>query len=105
DIEFANYQIGHANSTYWRLTPEERLETFNKFRDYLTYLDYSKLEAKGADIVTKLDQKDQEMEAMKQQFLEYQNTTTEHMNAMLEQIDELMQVTQRNVVKKELLRT
>src|SRR6266487_2952562 len=41
NIEFANYQIGHANSTYWRVTPEERLETFNMFRDYLTYLDYS----------------------------------------------------------------
>src|SRR5439155_24046234 len=57
------------------------------------------------DVDTKLDQKDQEMEAMKQQFLEYQNRTQEQINAMREQVDDLMQVTQRNVVKGELLRT
>jgi integrase len=68
NIEFANYQIGHANSTYWRVTPEERLETFKKFESYLTYLDYSKLEAKGADVETKLDEKDQQMAAMQKQI-------------------------------------
>jgi integrase len=64
DIEFANYMIGHANSTYWRETPEDRLKAFKKFEPYLTYLSYEELEAHGADVTTKLEQKDKEMESL-----------------------------------------
>ncbi|MGB7954220.1 MAG: tyrosine-type recombinase/integrase [Candidatus Nitrosopolaris sp.] len=70
DIEFANYMIGHANSTYWRETPEDRVKAFKKFEPYLTYLSYEELVAKGADIETKLEQKDKELQSVKDQLAE-----------------------------------
>ena len=66
DIEFANYMIGHANSTYWRETPEDRVKAFKKFEPYLTSLSYEELVAKGADIETKLEQKDKELQSVKE---------------------------------------
>jgi hypothetical protein len=42
-----------------------------KIEVYLTFLDYTELEARGADIATKLDEKDKQIEALtrkQQQF-------------------------------------
>lgn len=68
DIEFANYMIGHANSTYWRVPLEERLPTFKKFEPYLTYLSYKELEAKGADVETKLQEKDDRIHTLEEKL-------------------------------------
>jgi hypothetical protein len=37
---------------------------FAKIKPYLTFLDYSELEARGADVVTKLQEKDKQIEAL-----------------------------------------
>jgi integrase len=71
--DFANFQIGHSGSTYWRKTDEEKLEKFHKVEPYLTYLDYSELEAKGADIETKLSEKDTRISQLEKQMKEIQN--------------------------------
>jgi integrase len=60
--------IGHSGSTYYRKTEAEKLEIFHKIEPYLTYLDYSTLEAKGADIQTKLEQKDDRITNLEKQL-------------------------------------
>ena len=43
---------------------KEKAEIFAKIEPYLTFLDYSELEARGADVVTKLQEKDKQIEAL-----------------------------------------
>ena len=42
----------------------EKAEIFEKVEPYLTFLDFAKLEAKGADVETKLQDKDKQIEAL-----------------------------------------
>lgn len=65
--QFAEYFIGHANSTYWRKPESEKIETFLKIEPYLTFLDVTALEAKGADQQTKTEQVIAENLSLKQQ--------------------------------------
>jgi integrase len=60
--------IGHSGSTYYRKTDAEKLEIFKKIEPYLTYLDYSSLETHGADIETKLSEKDKRIEHLESQM-------------------------------------
>ena len=66
--QFAEYFIRHANSTYWRKPESEKIATFLKIEPYLTFMDISALEAKGADMETKLEQNDDQMRAMQEQL-------------------------------------
>jgi integrase len=65
--EFAEYFIGHANSTYWRKPESEKVATFLKIEPYLTFMDVTALEAKGADMETKTEQVMAENLSLKQQ--------------------------------------
>jgi integrase len=67
DLGFADYSewfIGHIGSTYYRKSEKEKAQLFAKIEPYLTLLDYSELEARGADVVTKLQEKDKQIEAL-----------------------------------------
>jgi integrase len=75
--DFSEYFIGHAQSTYWRKTEADKLELFHKIEPYLTYLDYSKLEAKGADVETKLSEKDERLSQLENQMADMQQTLKE----------------------------
>jgi integrase len=69
--DFSEFFIGHTGSTYYRKSFNETSELFKKIEAYLTFLDYTELEARGADVVTKLDEKDKQIEALtrkQQQF-------------------------------------
>jgi hypothetical protein len=66
--QFAEYFIGHANSTYWRKPESEKIATFLKIEPYLTFLDVASLEAKGADQQTRIEQVQTENFALKQQI-------------------------------------
>lgn len=66
--QFAEYFIGHANSTYWRKPESEKIATFLKIEPYLTFLDVTSLEAKGADQQTRIEQVQTENFALKQQI-------------------------------------
>jgi integrase len=68
--DFSEYFIGHKHSTYWSKPYSEILKLFHTVESYLTYLDYSALDAKGADIETKLDQKDRELHDVRSQLAE-----------------------------------
>jgi integrase len=79
-IEFANYFIGHANSTYWRRTQEEKREAFAKVEPFLTYIDYYSLEAKGVDTDTQLQQKEERIQNLEKQVAEMRQSLQEIAN-------------------------
>jgi hypothetical protein len=54
--DFSEWFIGHAGSTYWRKKDSEKAELFRKIEPYLTFLDITGLESKGADMETKTNQ-------------------------------------------------
>jgi integrase len=54
--DFSEWFIGHAGSTYWRKKDSEKAELFRKIEPYLTFLDVTGLESKGADMETKTSQ-------------------------------------------------
>jgi hypothetical protein len=67
DLGYSDYSewfIGHSGSTYYRKAEKEKAEIFRKIEPYLTFLDYTELEARGADVVTKLHEKDKQIEAL-----------------------------------------
>ena len=47
----------------WRKKESEKAEIFKKVEPYLTFLDFG-LERKGADVQTKLQEKDKQIEAL-----------------------------------------
>jgi hypothetical protein len=49
---------------------QEKLELFQKIEPYLTYLDYSELEARGADVETKLQEKDSRIQGLEEKLTE-----------------------------------
>jgi hypothetical protein len=46
---YSEWALGHAKSTYWVKTPEEKTEEYLKVMKYLTYLNYEALEARGKE--------------------------------------------------------
>jgi hypothetical protein len=66
--DFSEWFIGHAGSTYWRKKDSEKAELFRKIEPYLTFLDITGLESKGADMETKTEQVMAENLSLKQQI-------------------------------------
>jgi integrase len=66
--DFSEWFIGHAGSTYWRKKDSEKAELFRKIEPYLTFLNITGLEAKGADQQTRIEQVQIENFALKQQI-------------------------------------
>jgi integrase len=65
--DFSEWFIGHAGSTYWRKKDSEKADLFRKIEPYLTFLDVTGLESKGADMETKTEQVIAENLSLKQQ--------------------------------------
>jgi hypothetical protein len=66
--DFSEYFIGHDGSTYYRKKESEKAQIFRKIEPYLTFLDFAKLEAKGADVETKLQDKDKQIQSMNEKY-------------------------------------
>jgi hypothetical protein len=62
--DFSEWFIGHDGSTYYRKKESEKAEIFQKVEPSLTFLVFAKLEAKGADVETKLQDKDKQIQTM-----------------------------------------
>ena len=60
---------------------------------YLTFLDYTTLEITGKNIEAKLDQKDREMQLLKEH---HESEMTEMRNHMDKQIDQIMSMIRQN---------
>lgn len=68
---YAEYLLGHANSPY-HTEPEDEIRNIykDKCMSYLTFTDYSALEAKGKSIEAKLEEKDSQVTDMKNQIVQ-----------------------------------
>lgn len=65
--EYSEWYLGHAKSGYYVSKPEVRAATYaENAMKYLTFLDYSTLEATGRNIETKLSEKEQEIRLLRQ---------------------------------------
>jgi integrase len=65
--DFSEWFIGHAGSTYWRKKDSEKADLFRKIEPYLTFLDITGLESKGADMESKTEHVMAENLSLKQQ--------------------------------------
>lgn len=68
DLGFSDYSewyIGHEGSTYYRRSEKEKLELFKKIEPYLTFLDQTALERKGADMSNRIEIMEQENRELK----------------------------------------
>ena len=64
--DYSEWLLGHNKSPYYTVKEPERREIYAaKCMKYLTFLDYTTLEATGKNIEAKISEKDSEMQAMK----------------------------------------
>jgi integrase len=64
--DYSEWFLGHSKSPYWTLKEANRREIYaTKCMKYLTFLDYSILEATGKNIESKLVEKDEQIKSMK----------------------------------------
>lgn len=61
--DYGEWFIGHAGSTYYRKSEQERVQLFRQLSGYITFLDAKQLQASAADIQAKLDAMQKEYEA------------------------------------------
>jgi integrase len=67
--DYSEFYLGHSKSPYYTKKEIDRREIYaTKCMKYLTFLDYSTLEARGKSIEAKLQEKDREMNAMKEKY-------------------------------------
>jgi integrase len=98
--DFSEWFIGHDGSTYYRKKESEKAEIFQKIEPYLTFLDFAKLEAKGADVETKLQDKDKQIQTMNEKYDLLQSQIQTIMSA-LNNTDQ----SSKNELSKQLLQT
>lgn len=85
--DFSEYFIGHTGSTYYRKTENEKAEIFRKIEPYLTYLDQSGLERKGADMQSKMDVLEKENQALRQN----NNMVSDSIGSLSDRLSQLTQ--------------
>jgi integrase len=70
--QFAEFYIGHKVSEYWNKPETEKIATFKKAEPYLMYHDVASLEARGADVAAKMEERDAQIQGLikKQEQLE-----------------------------------
>jgi predicted nuclease with TOPRIM domain len=75
---------------------------FHKVEPYLTYLDYSDLEAKGADVETKLSGLENENATLRRELEELKNKPNEEIETLKKQIGEISKMLlQAGIAKKD----
>jgi integrase len=90
--DYSEWYIGHEGSTYYRRSEKEKLELFKKIEPYLTFLDQTALERKGADMSNRI-------EIMEQENRELKTKNTKHeieMQTMKEQMGQILSLIQQN---------
>ena len=69
--DYSEWFLGHAKSSYWTMKEPQRREIYaTKCMKYLTFLDYSDLEAAGKSVEAKLDAKDKEIAFLQERYNE-----------------------------------
>ena len=90
--DYSEWFLGHNKSPYYTKKEPERREIYAaKCMKYLTFLDYTTLEATGKNIEAKLEEKDSEMQAMKIKYEHDMKAMREDMNQQFNQIMSMIQ--------------
>jgi integrase len=72
--DYSEWFLGHAKSPYYTIKEQERKRIYaEKCMKYLTFLDYTTLDAAGKSVEAKLSEKDQEIEALKKKMTEMES--------------------------------
>lgn len=86
--DYSEWFLGHSKSPYYTLKEVERREIYaSKCMKYLTFLDYSMLEASGRSVEAKLTEKEKEIQQLKR----YQELRDDAMSSLSDQVTKLMQ--------------
>jgi integrase len=90
--DYSEWFLGHNGSVYYTKKESERREIYlTKCMKYLTFLDYTALEARGKSIEAKLSEKDIEMQAMKQKYEQDIQAIRDETNQRFNQIISMIQ--------------
>lgn len=85
--DFSEWFIGHKHSTYWTKKDGEKQQIYKtKCMNYLTFLDYTTLEATGKSIEAKISEKENEIQLLRQR----DQIKDKEMKEMKEQIETIM---------------
>jgi integrase len=91
--DYSEWFLGHPKSPYWtKKEPEKREIYATKIMKYLTFLDYSTLETTGKNIESKLNEKDLEIEYLRQRDLKHDmemKQLTERIEMLARQTDSM----------------
>jgi integrase len=92
--DYSEWFLGHNKSPYYTIKETERRDIYaTKCMKYLTFLDYATLEATGKNIEAKLQEKDIEMQSIKQKYDQDIITIRKEMD---QKINQIMSMIQRN---------
>jgi integrase len=85
--DYSELFLGHSKSPYYTPTEQEKRKTYSdKCMKYLTFLDYTALEATGANIEDKLSEKDIEIQMLKQR----DSAKDQELQAMKSQLNDVV---------------
>jgi integrase len=81
--DYSEWILGHKNSPYWTVKPETRAEIYaTKCMKFLTFLDYSTLEATGRSNEAKIKEIEKENQIKTQKYEEKMKAMNERMDRM-----------------------
>lgn len=90
--DYSEWFLGHAKSPYYTKKEVDRREIYaTKCMKYLTFLDYTTLEARGKGIEAKLREKDRELHDMKEKYESEIESIREETNQKFNQIMAMIQ--------------
>jgi integrase len=90
--EYSEWFLGHARSPYYTKKEIDRREIYaTKCMKYLTFLDYTTIEARGKGIEAKLKEKDRELQDMKEKYEGELESIREETNQKFNQIMAMIQ--------------
>jgi hypothetical protein len=89
--DYSEFFIGHSHSPYWTKKEAERREIYaDKIMRYLTFLDYSRLEATGKSVEARLASKDREITELQKELRENKDARIETAN-LYQQVIEILE--------------
>ena len=88
--DYSEWFLGHSKSPYWTLKEAQRREVYaTKCNSVLTFLDYSHLEATGRSVEAKLEEKNKEINYLRERDLKHEIEMKE-MNDRIARLDEVV---------------
>ena len=88
NTDYSEWFLGHNKSPYYTRKEPERSEIYaSKCMKYLTFLDYSTLEATGKNIEAKLSEKEKEIQLLRQR----DSMNTDAIAGLSDQLAKVMQ--------------